>query len=548
MSSSFHDDDDIDNNPFAEPAESGPAETSKVADEPIGEIVGNGEVKKPTEETDKAAEAPKKNVLPERSSNQKFNITVKVTGLERAGSTNNKKENPTIVLDLNTNLPTFRKQTHKKVKKTMEEFQQLFKYLNGAIQESFIPALPIPFTNYGINNREDLDKTVHNFQLWFDRILSDPLILRNEELAFFIESDHNTYSPINKSTLPATGLKRKTLKQLSPPFDETLELAEFRPLVKSIHWTAKDLQLKLLRVSKAKKIVAENENAMGKGFISLSDYYKKFNDETVSSKQITLYKHFGKIITTVGDFDSIIATVDIATFYDGLEWIINDTYVVKEALTNRHLIMRELIQAQQNTKSKQDNARRLRAKRDINPIKVDEAIRQLKEATRYEQQLTLKLERVTTNMLLERKEWLNWYEEHLKSIIKEYTLKRIEYERKKLSILEKVRSDVRNADVEGGLSRLGRSHIKNKPSLNSQTINGDDWTGDVRSRDENEINQMSHTEFDESIKADEHEQEHGSDAGNNSITTESSTSSSTPPSASILDAKNAASMLGKCTF
>ena len=424
-----------------------------------------------------------------------------------------KKENPAIIFDCSTNLPTFRKQQYKNVKKSYEEFHQLFKYLNVAIQESFVPTLPPAYTTFGINSEEDRSKITRNFQLWFNRISQDPLIIRNEEVAFFIESDFNTYSPINKSKSLASGLKRKTLKQLAPPYDEVTELAEFRPLVKSIYVVSQNLQEKLLKVSRNRKMMVQEENAFGQDFVNLDEHNK-------------LYKRYGRILTAVGDIDSIIATMDMATLYDGLEWVVRDAYVVKEALTNRHFVMRSLIQAQQNSKTKQEQARRFRSRRDINPMKIDEALRQLKMATKKEQVLTLKLQRITSNMIIERRQWINWYEEWIRNSIKQFTLRKIEYERKKLTLLERVRSDIRKADENGGLSRLGRNAVSVKSTDTSQTTKGDSWTGENNRKSQIPINKIAHTEFDDELVTED----------DGSVSQEFDTAS--------LNARHAASLLG----
>ena len=539
--------DDLDNNPFAEPQEEGsePAatttdgsssmseervsteeaasvqdyETANNAQEGLGreeyatqsktssEQGGNQHPSQPTERV----------ILPERSDEKKkYSLLAKITGLERFGSATGKKENPTIIFDCSTNLPTFRKQQYKNVKKSYEEFRQLFKYLNAAIQESFVPTLPPAYTTFGINSEEDRIKVTRNFQLWFNRTSQDPLIIRNEEVAFFIESDFNTYTPINKFKSLASGLKRKTLKQLAPPYDEVTELAEFRPLVKSIYVVSQNLQEKLLRVSRSRKMMVQEENAFGQDFVNLDEHNK-------------LYKRYGKILTAVGDIDSIIATMDMASLYDGLEWVVRDAYVVKEALTNRHFIMRNLIQAQQNSKAKQEQARRFRSRRDINPMKIDEALRQLKTATKNEQVLTLKLQRITSNMIIERKQWISWYEEWIRSSIKEFTLRKIEYERKKLTLLERVRSDIRKADENGGLSRLGRHAVSNNNIDTSQTLKGDSWTGESNRKSQIPINKIAHTEFDDELFTED-------DAYNSQ---DSDTTS--------LNARHAASLLGMST-
>lgn len=495
----------VDNNPFAEPQETQVREESQPQEQ---ETV--------TEQHDRGVD-----LLPERTRSDKYKLLVKVTALERVGNVTNKRENPIVVFDVSTNVPTFRKGQHRNVRKTGDEFRQLFKYLNGAIQESFIAALPPTFTSLGVNSAEDYSQTMARFQVWFNRICDDPLVVRNEEMAFFIESDFDTYSPIGECKLPATGLRRKTLKQLSPPYDETVELAEFRPIVKSVHWVSQETQTRLAKVCRSRKILAQEETALGQGFVALHE------DQL-------LYKNFGKVLTANGDIDSIMATLDLGTLYDGLEWIVRDTYVVKEALTNRHLIMRELLQAQQSTKLRQEQARKLRAKRDISPLKVDEALRHLKTATRDENELTMKLQRITANMSIEREQWLTWFDSSLATSIRDYTMRKIEYERKKLMLLERIRSDVRRADTKGGLSRLGReasiAKMKQDREL-SQTVDGDNWTGDVRRRTQVQIDKVSQTEFDKTLNLQETPQQRDPQGGRSS-----------------LDARHAAIMLGLPTF
>ncbi|CCD23805.1 retromer subunit VPS17 NDAI_0C01440 [Naumovozyma dairenensis CBS 421] len=504
--------DSPDNNPFAEPplehTDTEQPHESNVASTPATtaeqEVVASTQVSPPSastlaEETstqphDNQHENKETNILPERSDN-KLHAIIKVLNVERKGALMEKKENPIIIFDITTNVPTFRKTSYKNIKKTYQEFTELFKYLNGSLPECFIPSLPLSYTNYGIQNKEDQVQLLKCFQNWFNRITMDPFVLRNNEFAFFIECDTGSYLPLNKNNISqTTGLKRKTLKQLAPPYDEVMELAEFRPMVKSIYLLVQGIQEKLLKCSKLRKLMVQEENAVGQGFVKLGDLN--------TSRGSKLYKRFGKILNAIGDVDSIIATMDMGTLYDGLSWIVRDSYVVKETLTDRHLVMRELSQAQQNSKVKQEQARRLRSKRDSNPLKVDDALRSLKQATRTEQELTLKLQKITANMLIEQKEWLEWYESWLITSIKEYTIRRIEYERKKLTLLERVRQDVRKADVKGGLSRLGREMTSSNGQDVSQSIEGDSWTGENRHRTSGEIDFLSHTEFDHTLGLD----------------------------------------------
>lgn len=309
-----------DNNPFSQhereqeiQQESTPVQQDVDDNQPHSENVVNTDDHSKKEET--------KIAMKERINN-KLKIVIKVTDVERIGKMAEKRENPIVVFDVSTNVRTFRSSTYKKRRKSYDEFKQIFKFLKGELIESFIPTLPIQYTNFGIINTEDHDKMIKNFQEWFDRVTMDPLVVRNQEFAYFIESDFGTYVPINKPTGQITGLKRRTLKQLAPPYDSVTDLAEFRPLVKSIYLLCQDIQEKLLRSNKTKKAMVRQEHAFGQGFIQLDEHNN-------------LYKRFGKMLKAIGDVDSIIATMDMATLYDGIQWIVTDTYMIKEASFDR---------------------------------------------------------------------------------------------------------------------------------------------------------------------------------------------------------------------
>lgn len=520
-------DDVLDNNPFQEPfGTKGDSDQSKEPGNEPGNEEGNEEENAVDKNKEEKRREMLNDLLPERKN--KFQLVTKITGLERVGSSSNKRDNPTIIFNVTTNLPTFRKKAHKNVRKSNEEFKHLFKYLNAAVAESFIPSLPPTYTHFGINTREDYKKVISNYQEWFDRISRDALILANEELAYFIECDFDTYYPVNSFRTPVSGLKRRTMKQFAPPYDEHTELAEFRPLVKSVHALCDNIQEKLLKVSRARKLLVEDENLYGQCF-------------TAIHAEQPLYRRYGQVMTAVGDVDSIIASLDMATLYDGLTWIVRDTYVVKEALTNRHFLMRELLAAQQQTKQKQEQVRKTRTRRDGSPLKVEEATRALRLAHEGESQLARKLSRVTENMLLERAQWLRWYDSWLRGCVRGYVLRRIEYERKKLALLERVRSEVRRADPRGGLSRLGRTNLRpvdtdadadaeadaattRTTREHSQSLAGDSWTGAPRARTSDDLKRFLSTEFDETL-TEERAEKKGS-----------------------LDARNAASLLGATTF
>jgi len=76
--------------------------------------------------------------------------------------------------------------------------------------------------------------------------------MRDEEMVFFVESDFG-YSPVVRMKQPATGVRRKVLKQFAPPPDDTPELHEARPVAKMFYLNSLDTSQKLEKVVKTRR-------------------------------------------------------------------------------------------------------------------------------------------------------------------------------------------------------------------------------------------------------------------------------------------------------
>ena len=198
------------------------------------------------------------------------------------------------------------------------------------------------------------------------------------------------------------------------------------------------------------------------------------------------YKKLGRIIQTCGDYHAAQGTAEATTFGDPLNYHSSDAFIVKETLTNRHILLRELLQAEGVRRSKENAVARLKASTSVRREKVDEAISGLDEAMSQENYLKGKTQRVTANLLLEKRRWFDRTARDMNFSIREYVLRQIEAERRTLALLESVRPDIRAIDASGGLSRLGREHnpAARRASLaSSQGSKGDAWSGVPRSRD-----------------------------------------------------------------
>jgi hypothetical protein len=196
------------------------------------------------------------------------------------------------------------------------------------------------------------------------------------------------------------------------------------------------------------------------------------------------YRRLGKTIQTVGDFHAAQGTAEATTLGDPLQYFSQDAFIVKETLTNRQILMRELEQAQKTTRSRLQAADRLRSQTSVRRDKVDEAISSLDEARSHESHLTQKTSSVTANLLLDSRKWFLRSAADLRQSIREYTIREIETERRTLATLEAIRPDIRNIDGSGGLSRLGResnpTNLRRSSLASSQGPKGDAWSAAPR--------------------------------------------------------------------
>ncbi|RDW64017.1 hypothetical protein BP5796_10519 [Coleophoma crateriformis] len=402
-----------------------------------------------------------------------YKLQAKITGLERTG-----RKDPILRFDVHTNLPKFRTTQFRDVRRTHSEFVKLADHLISSNPEAIVPAVPPALTSAGAGTDEDEARVKAGLQRWLNYVCSNDVLMRDDEMVLFVESDFG-YSPMLKRKQPATGVRRRVIKQFAPPPDDTPELQDARPIVKLFYLGTMDAGHKVDKLVKARR---------GLG-LAESDFGVKLGAMHVQELHTGLanaYRKLGKTIQTTGDFHAAQGTAEATTIGDPLQYHSQDAFIVKETLTNRHILLRELIQAQQLTRNKLNAADRLKASSSVRREKVDEAISALDEARSNELYLHAKTQRVTSNLVQERRKWFARTASDLKLSIREYVLREIEAERRTLATLESIRPDIRAIDSSGGLSRLGReSHpAARRASLAaSQGPKGDAWSGVPRRPD-----------------------------------------------------------------
>lgn len=153
---------------------------------------------------------------------------------------------------IKTNLPKFRTTQVRDIKRTHREFSKLADHLISSNPEAFVPAVPSPLTSAGAGTVEDETRTKASMQRWLDYVCGNDVLMRDDEMIFFVESDAG-YSPMIRMKQPATGVRRKVIKQFAPPPDDTPELHDVRPIVKLFYLGTMETGQKVDRMVKARR-------------------------------------------------------------------------------------------------------------------------------------------------------------------------------------------------------------------------------------------------------------------------------------------------------
>ena len=132
------------------------------------------------------------------------------------------------------------------------EFVKLAEHLISANPDALVPAVPPSLTSAGAGTDEDETRVKALIQRWFNYVCSSEVLMNDKEMVLFVESDFG-YSPMVKRKQPATGVRRKLLKQFAPPPDDTPELSDARPIVKLFYLGSMDAGHKVDKLVKSRR-------------------------------------------------------------------------------------------------------------------------------------------------------------------------------------------------------------------------------------------------------------------------------------------------------
>ena len=162
------------------------------------------------------------------------------------------------MLTYQTNLPKFRTTQFRDVRRTHSEFIKLADHLISSNPEAIVPAVPPALTSAGAGTDEDEARVKASLQRWLNYVCANEVLMRDDEMVLFVESDFG-YSPMLKRKQPATGVRRRVIKQFAPPPDDTPELQDARPVVKLFYLGTMDAGHKVDKLVKARRGMSSHD-------------------------------------------------------------------------------------------------------------------------------------------------------------------------------------------------------------------------------------------------------------------------------------------------
>ncbi|GJE84355.1 vacuolar protein sorting-associated protein 17 [Phanerochaete sordida] len=363
-------------------------------------------------------------------------LKVRLTGLDR------NRRDILVKFDAQTNLSNFTGTTYRNVSRSYLEFQQFYDAIIHNNPQTIIPALPLAQTSAPTDEEDDRLVRIM-LQRWLARICEDPILMQEEELRSFVESDFG-YQPTPVTRKKASG-GFSLIRRNVPDEDEELQRARFEltKLETQFFEAAKAID----KLSKVRKSLGAVRSDVGNKLVNVA------TTEAHPPLGNALRK-LGRTYHSLSDLDQAQGISECVIIGDTLGYQGLNARSAKETLQQRTSVLEEYQAAVKTTISKRRNIERLKASRNIGPEKVDEALEDLEEAERYEQILARRAEGISQNLHRSLARHKRLVAEDVTTALIEHVRSSIMYERQHLRELEALRPDVQNAD---------KRHIPQKP-------------------------------------------------------------------------------------
>lgn len=267
------------------------------------------------------------------------------------------------------------------------------------------------------------------------RICEDPIVIHDEELRSFIESDFG-YQPTprpRRKTGTGFGLMRRGV----PDEDEVLQRARFELTKLETQFFDAAKAIDKLAITRKSLAVAHAE--MGNKLINVA------TTESHPPLGHALQK-LGRAWHSLTDLDQAQAISECVVIGDTFGYQGLNSRSAKEALLQRAGVLEEYQAAVKATISKRRNIERLKASSNIRPERVDEALEDIEEANKYEQVLAQRANNISQNLHRAMDTHKRTVADDITAALVEHARSSIMYERQLLRELEALRTDVNNAN------------------------------------------------------------------------------------------------------
>ena len=286
---------------------------------------------------------------------------------------------------MQTNLSNFNGTAYRNVSRSYLEFQQFYDTIINSNPQTIIPALPLAQTSAPTDEEDDrLVKIM--LQRWITRVCEDPILLHDEDVRSFIESDFG-YQPTPRPRKKASS-GFGIMKRGVPDEDEELQRARFEltKLEGQFFETAKAVDR--LAISR-KGLFSQCYPLLGNsahGISALATAHSEMGNKLVNVATTEAHPPLGNALRKLGrtwhsvaDLDHAQAISECVILGDSLGYQGMNARSAKETLLMRTGVLEEYQAAVKTTISKRRQIERLKASSNIRPDRVDEALEEIEE-------------------------------------------------------------------------------------------------------------------------------------------------------------------------
>jgi len=273
------------------------------------------------------------------------------------------------------------------VSRSYLEFQQFYDSIVHNNPQTIIPALPLAQTSAPTDEEDDrLVKIM--LQRWITRVCEDPILVHDEDVRSFIESDFG-YQPTPRPRRKATsgfGIIRRGV----PDEDEELQRARFEltKLEGQFFETAKSVDK--LAIARKGKCIMQIYTIYLHATIALATVHSEMGNKLINVATTEAHPPLGNALRKLGrtwhsvaDLDHAQAISECVILGDSLGYQGMNARSAKETLLMRTGVLEEYQSAVKTTISKRRQIERLKASSNIRADRVDEALEEIEEVRKY---------------------------------------------------------------------------------------------------------------------------------------------------------------------